>query len=120
MIRVVPATQQHVEQALGGMLKYSAEAIALLREDGEIVGCAGVFPEDCRLVIFSHLTPEARADKRAIVKGYRHLLRIADTRNMPLHARPDPEIPASERFLTHMGFRRLTDDCWERQPKARA
>lgn len=116
VISVVPATQDHIERALGGTLKHSAEAIALLREDGEVVGCAGIFPESSRLVIFSQLTEEARADKRAIIKGYRHLLRIADTRNLPLHARPDPDIEASERFLSHMGFRKLTGDCWERQP----
>ncbi len=120
MIRVVPATQEHVERALGGMLQRSAEAIALLREDGAIVGCAGVFPESCRLVIFSELTDEARADKRAMVMGYRRLLEIADRHSMPLHARPDPQIEASERFLAHMGFRRLTDECWERLPKGGA
>jgi hypothetical protein len=119
MINVVPATQEHVERTFG-VLKRSAEMISFVRDDGELVGCAGIFPETSRLVLFSDMKDDVRRFPRALVRGYRKLLEMADRRRMPLHALPDPSIEASERFLTHMGFRKLTENCWERLPEGSA
>lgn len=119
MIKIIPATQEHVA-ALDIPLKRSAQMIVFVRSDGAPVGYAGVFPETCRLILFSKLTDEARAGARAIVRGCRQLLELADRRGIPVHALPDPGVPASERFLHHMGFTRLAANCWERLPGGRA
>ena len=120
MVRVIPATAELLERAMGEPLQRSTKAIALVRaKDGEVVGCAGIFPEDNRLVIFSKLTDEARACPRAIITGYRRLLELADQSPLPLHALPDPDVPLAERFLEHMGFRQIAETCWERQPQRR-
>lgn len=116
-VNVIPATPELIQKAMGPSHR-SVRAVAFERA-GEVLGCAGLLVDDTRLVLFGQFSDEVRKHPRALVIAYRQLLELADRRALPLHAKPDPAIPASERFLTHIGFRPIAPDVWERLPKGR-
>lgn len=122
MIRIVHATQELMARAFPeGQVRWSGHMFVALREDDDkILGFAGIFPHDNRLVVISSLTDELRRCKRAIVTGYRRILEIADRSRLPLQALADEKVEASERFLEHLGFRHIGCGCWERPARGGA
>lgn len=109
--RIVPATRDLLAQIGIEQLPRTVEAFVAL-QDERPVACAGVYLDGQRMVAFSHLTPEVRADRRVIVAGYRRMIEIAAGRGLPLHATPDPTVPGSEALLEHMGFQPGPRGVW--------
>lgn len=106
MIRVEFATAEDLVANYGAPIGRTVRAVALKRGD-EVVGCAGLYLDAGRLVIFSDMKDEVRQAPRAIVKGYRMLLAIAARTGLVVHAIPDPGVEKAVSFLEHMGFKYL-------------
>lgn len=106
MIKVIPATPEILERALGMPAPRTVRAIAFERE-GEILGCAGLYMDRSQQVLFGEFSDEVRRAPRSLVVAYRRLLKIAGRWRLPLYSHADEDIEASERFLEHMGFKRL-------------
>lgn len=104
-INVLPATPDTVRQVYGDRVVRSMRAVAFERA-GEVLGCAGLYLDGGHLVMFFNGNhDEVRKAPRAIVKAYRALLKIAKERGLAVYAAADEALPATERFLEHMGFR---------------
>lgn len=103
MIRVEFATAEDLAANYGAPVERTVRAVAFKR-GAEVVGCAGLYLDAGRMVLFSDVKDEVRRAPRAIVKAYRTLLGIAKRTGLAVHAVPDPGIGASTRFLEHMGF----------------
>lgn len=102
-IHVEPATAQILASAGVNTLPKSVRAIAFT-EAGTVIGWAGLYVDGPRLVMFGELSDRIREEKRALVRGYRQLLAVAARLRLPVHAKPDDDVPAAKRFLEHMGF----------------
>lgn len=94
-----------LEQSLGCKAPRSARVVAFERE-GRILGVAGLYLDEYRYVMFGNFGDEVRRSPRALVKAYRSLLGAIQGKGLLVHATPDEGVPAAERFLEHMGFRR--------------
>lgn len=112
MITVDFATPEDVVRNYGAPADRTVRALAF--KDGErVVGCAGLYLDGGRLVLFSDMQDDVRKAPRALVKAYRTLLAIASRIGLVVHAVPSPGIEASVRFLEHMGFRHITLGVYE-------
>jgi hypothetical protein len=111
-VRIVPATADLLQRFYGAAPTRSQRAVVAIKDD-RVIGVAGVYPDGERAVMFSDLTDELRADKRAVVRGIRAVLELASKRDMPVHAWADPKVEGSERLLLHMGFEHLKDRVYQ-------
>lgn len=85
----------------------TVRAVTVL-EDERVLGIAGFYRDIDRLVMFVDVVdPQGWNAKRVVVKACRALLGAAAKTRLPVHAMADPAVEASERFLAHLGFRRL-------------
>ena len=80
----------------------SVRAIVAIR-DGEILGIAGFYVHQSRLVMFSELDEDLKCNKRAIIMGMRKLKEMASLMRLPIHAKA-ADLPTAKGFLSHMGF----------------
>ena len=109
---IEPATEGLLTAFYGRPPPRTVRALVAVR-DGKPIGVAGVWRGAERLVMFSDLSPEARADKRLMVRGIRAVLGLVRDTGLPVHAVADKEVEGSERLLERVGFHRLTDEVWE-------
>ena len=113
MIEVVYATRDIVARMQDGA-RHTQRAVAVM--DGDtVLGVGGVRVEGERLVMFAEISDALRANKRALVRGMRALMKLAD-RGIQVHAAADPDIEGSDRLLAHMGFEHAQDEVWVWQP----
>lgn len=103
MIRVEFATAQDLAANYGAPVERTVKAVAFKR-GAEVVGCAGLYLDAGRMVLFSDMRDEVRRAPRALVKAYRTLLGIAARAGLAVHAVPDPGVEKAVPFLEHMGF----------------
>jgi len=61
-------------------------------------------------VAFSDMDELVRADKRAIVRGYRKFKDMAKNYKLPIYATPDSIYPEATRFLEHIGFEKVGEN----------
>lgn len=82
---------------------------AMTAEDsGRVLAVFGVYAKGTRWIMFSSLTDEFRANKRAMVLGVKAMWGLLAGRPaMPILAHADPEIKGSDVLLKHMGFEPL-------------
>jgi hypothetical protein len=108
--QIIPGNRALLDQ-LGVAFPHGARTlIGLVGE--RPVGAVGVYPERGRLILFAHLTPEARVYKRyLLLAGRRILASIAHIR-APVEARANPHIAGSARLLEHLGFRKMWGDVF--------
>src|SRR5690606_27629585 len=92
----------------------SQRAYVALKGD-RVIGVAGIYTDTERNVMFSDLTDELRKDKRAIVRGIRAVMRLAEKRDIPTCAYADPQIEGSGKLLEHMGFVHIKDGVYQWQ-----
>lgn len=103
MTSVVPARPEHFRIPPAQTVR----AVTVL-EDDAVLGVAGFYRDLDRLVMFVEVhDPKGWQCKRAVIKACRALLGAAAKTRLPVHALADPAVEASERFLTHLGFRQL-------------
>ena len=116
MIEII--TGQELTAAAGMPLTRTTRSFAV-RQDGQVLGVIGIYPQARRWILFfrmekGHAGPEQPLGvKRAFLKVLAHLLRIAKSRHMPVHAVADPNIPNSVVPLEHAGFKRIEGDLFE-------
>lgn len=109
-MRTVPVTAAHIE-ALGGA-RPTMTIWGLTVVDGERpLGVAAIYPGPASLMLIARIGDEGRtrlagvAGKRALLAAAREMLTTAERRRMPIYAVADPDIPGSDRLLTHLGFK---------------
>lgn len=107
-MHIVPATAALLERFYGFVPKRSQRAMVAVKDE-RVIGVAGVYTDDERLVMFTDLTDELRHDKRTMVRGIREVMKLATRRDLPVYAWADPEIEGSERLLDHVGFEHIRD-----------
>ena len=112
MITIVPATPALLAQTRVGKPPMTMRALVAIDETGKPLAVAGLYAEPHRLILFSDLCDELRQNKRALIKGIRQVMDIAQRKGAPVHALADPEIPGSAALLKHMGFHHLTGDLY--------
>lgn len=109
---VIPATAELLRRFYGDAPRRSQKAVVALDGD-KVAGVAGVYVDDERLVMFSEMSDEVRANKRLMVKGIRAVLKLVERDGLPVHALADQEIEGSDKLLLHMGFTHLQDRIYE-------
>lgn len=115
MIRVEFATAEDLAANYGAPIGRTVRAVVFKR-DAEVVGCAGLYLDAGRMVMFSDVKDEVRQAPRAVVKAYRTLLGIAERTGLAVHAIPDPGIDKAVPFLERMGFAYLDRGVYQWQP----
>ena len=107
MTEIVPLDKINPEP-----LSRTVRAFAMVRGDTSI-GAAGAFLENGAWVVYSEITPEGWKDTRGALRLWRTVLAAIKDSGIPIQAIADPAIEASERFLEHIGFRRLAGQTFE-------
>lgn len=104
MITIRPGTYADMK-AVDGMPPSRSARCQAAEEDGEVVAIWGIYPQNTRYVMFSHLSPRFRENKRNFIVGIAAIKSLIASRpSMPVLAIADPEIEGSEILLEHMGF----------------
>lgn len=109
MTEIVPLDKIKTEQ-----LPRTVRAFAMVRGD-QVLGSIGAFLETGTYVVYSDVTPDGWKDTRNVLRLWRKVLEAIKDRGIPIQANADPEYEASERFLEHIGFRRLIGQTFEWQ-----
>ena len=108
-----PATAMDLAAVTGCQPPMSCRAL-VAEEDGQTRAVFGVYAKNTRYIMFSHLTDEFRANKRAMVIGIRALWDLIKGRPaMPVLAHADPAIKGSDVLLLHMGFEPLHEGIYQ-------
>lgn len=107
MIEVVPATADMLKGMFDGMRSVTVKAIALM-EDGEIIAIGGAYRSSCGHVLFMKATDKARKRPKALFKAAKEFA----ARYPKIHAYCDMNIEGSDRFLKHLGMKKINGDVW--------
>lgn len=107
MIEIVP-----LDKIKPKPLPRTVRAFAMVRGD-TVLGEAGAFLENGTYVVYSDVTQEGWKNTRSALRLWRKVLAAIKGRGIPIQAIADPEYEASERFLEHIGFRRLVGQTFE-------
>lgn len=113
MISIEPATPALLERFYGHAPKRTSQAIVAIDVD-RVIGVAGLYRDGAHMVAFTELTA-IRADKRALVRGYRALLPMLKAAGMPVYALCDAAVKGSEILLLHYKFRPIGQGVWQWQ-----
>ena len=101
-VEIKPATKEVIDRYYDGKLTRTVRAFIAV-QDEKILGIAGVYVDQSRLVMFSDLSDELKQNKRVIIRGMRMFKEIARKKNLPIHAKA-AQLPTAKGFLKHMGF----------------
>lgn len=111
-IDVIPATPALLSRFYGRIPTKTSQAVVAVEGD-RVLGVAGIYRDGARMVAFTELSDEVRANRRLIVRGYRALLPLIKAAGMPVLAICDPLIEGSERLLLHYDFEPLSHGVWQ-------
>lgn len=113
---VTLATPELLEQFYGAPPARSIRAVVAVKDD-QVIGVAGVYPDPRhgRQIMFSDLTDTLRAEKRAIVKGYRMVLERLVRPGIPVQTLVDNDIKGADVLLQHIGFRHIARGIYQWQ-----
>ena len=93
-------------------VRQTVRALAVVEND-EVLGVAGFYPQDGRLVLFGTMTDAARKEmnkdkftryKLALVLCAKKIMGMATEKRMPIVAMADPKFDGSDRLLEYLGF----------------
>jgi hypothetical protein len=106
-IELRPATEADLRAFAGEAEMPTVKAIAGVRAcDGAVLGIGGLRyageGKQRRLVLFLDLKPEGRKYRKAIVRGLRRVLEMAQ--GLPIIAVCDPSEPGAPALLRHIGL----------------
>ena len=100
--RIVPATRAHLEEVgKGRPLPHTVRAVAVLDEDGALVGVGGVAYRGAALEVFSDVKPALKAHPMTLMRATKIVLSWIDR---PAFATADPDEPTADSFLRRLGF----------------
>lgn len=115
---IVPATVELLTRFYGAPPQRSMRAFVGVL-DGEVLGVVALIPDGSRLGLISDVKAHGRMFRKAIVRGAREIMALAEQIGAPVHAAVDPGIPCAERFLERLGFYRITPEVFEWRPGSR-
>lgn len=110
MIEFRPATQKDVEAFYNGKPMFSMTGIIAL-EDGKPIGICGVYHCEGMRIVFSEMKQEARKYRKLILKIAKLLMHGIQGK---VYANANPDEQTAHRFLTHLGFRQINHNLYER------
>jgi hypothetical protein len=109
MIKIVPATRQHVDALYKEPPGRSMHAIAVVDGD-RVLGLGGTYLMGDLRVAFANLSDELRyKHTRFLVKATRA---VARTFGNKVVAQCDDRIPGSRSFLEHFGFKQINESFY--------
>ncbi len=118
MINLVPATPEILAAHYPEPLPQTVRAIAAVK-DGRVMGIAGFYHGKAGAVVFADLSDELRKAPRVLINGARWIFSTLKDKRFSVFAKCDERIEAAERFLLHLGFKRIDNDFFEWQPRSR-
>lgn len=107
MIDIVPATKDMMAGFFDGMEKVTVKAVAMI-EDGEILAIGGTYKASCGHVLFMKASDKARRKPKALFKAAKQFAAKYPT----VYAYCDTSIEGSDRFLKHLGLKKINGDVW--------
>jgi hypothetical protein len=117
MPEIVHATASMIESLHRAPMPRTARVLAALDDDGNVLGVAGYYPQQGKLVMFAGISDEARAEirshRRILIRCARQIMGMAKEHRMEILAYADPEIEGSETLLSHLGFYAIGQGVWE-------
>jgi hypothetical protein len=99
----VPATPDLLKQFYGSIPARTSQTVVAVKDD-RVIGVAGVYVDDARLIVFTDLSDELRQDKRTMVRGIREIFRLVQKYDLPVYAVVNTSIDGAVKLLTHVGF----------------
>lgn len=109
MIAFVQATPEMVKAHCPGNL--SSFAMAAVEGD-EVRAVFGVYLQSTCQVVFTWISDELKRTPKMIVKGWRMLLKMMGTRNLPTLAHCNLSTPKADLMMLHFGFTPYQGDVW--------
>jgi len=100
------ATPADIESFYGTRPTQTVRALAW-EMDGVVIGMGGLSRDAGQIVAFLDLKPEARTNKRALVRALREGHKKLFVNNMPVIAIADPNEPTARGLLEHFGFEHI-------------
>lgn len=111
-VDIRPATPELLREFYGNeMPPRTVRAVVCVDSDGKVIGVGGYYVDGVRAVVFSDTTPEARSNKRLIIKATRATLDMV--RATGLTGVAQRETPESATYLEHFGFREFMPGVYE-------
>lgn len=105
-IRILPATYEDLLR-FNGEVRNTQQSL-IVEQEGEAIAVVGIYPDRGRYVLFSNIRPDVQKNlpkyKRAVILAYREIMKLIQSKSLPVHSGADPKIDGSDRLLTHMGF----------------
>jgi hypothetical protein len=111
MISVIPASPEIMRELFNGMDAVTVKAVALL-DDGEVIAVGGSYRSNGGHVLFMKATDAARKKPIALYKAAKEFA----SRHKVIYAYCDTEINGSDRFLEHLGMKKIKGDVWRGFP----
>lgn len=120
MIPIVPLTREYVLEVSGDPITWrTIRGVAALK-NGVPWAIAGVYLNESRWTMFFHIKdrPEQFSfeEKRVLLRGFRMLMNMVAGSEIPVQAHADEDVPTSESFLLHLGFKPLFGRYYQCQP----
>ena len=104
-----PATRDQVKKHCAGVL--SAQALAIVDGDKEMA-VYGSYLDYSGQVLFSWISDELKQHPKVIVRAYREYMKTLQ-RSLPTFAVCNLNIPKSDVFMLHLGFRPFNRNVWK-------
>ncbi len=113
-MNVIDATTAHLTEFYKGLPPKTCRAWAFI-EDGDVVGLCGYYKVGTGNLVFTEFSDEMRANPRQVIKAARAVLAELALKRLPVFAKCDFSLNASERFLKHFGFVQLPSGVFQWQ-----
>lgn len=108
MISIIPATPEIMSEWFDSMNSVTVKAIALV-EDGEVIAVGGTYRSQCGNVLFMKASEQAKKRPKSLFKVAKEFA----SRYPVAYASCDIAIEGAERFLKHLGMKKVKGDVWQ-------
>ncbi len=113
-MKIIDANAENIAAFYGSTVRRTCRSWAIV--DGDKVLCIfGYLREGIGLVIFSDALPELRSHALVIMRAAKILFAELRAKHLPVFAKSDQSIPASDSFLCHLGFERQSNGVFKWQ-----
>lgn len=111
-IDIKPATEDSIEEYYGRKAPQTIRGFVAVKDD-KVVGIAGYYLFDHKIVMFADLNKELKIEKRVLVKGIQMVMDLIENTKLPIYAMCDRSIEGAEMLLSHTGFVNVYGDVWQ-------
>lgn len=116
MVKLVPATADHVRAIYGAGLPVTVIGIAGVDGD-EVLGFGAIYVQEGCWILVCQIAKSARArlprHAKSMVAAARALLAVAAKSRLPVRTVVDRRYPRAVELIEHLGFRRIEKDIYE-------